>query len=49
LAAQYRVYAVPRTVINEREVIEGSVPEAHFLDRVLNAIKQNDEQGTMND
>jgi len=44
LATQYRVYAVPRTVINEREVIEGSVPETQFLERVLKAIEKNDER-----
>jgi len=44
LAAHYRVYAVPRTVINERGVIEGSVPEADFLARVLHAVKEKDKE-----
>ena len=35
LARQYRVMAVPRTVINDQEVIEGAVPESMFVDRIL--------------
>lgn len=37
LAAKYRVYAVPRTVINETTALEGAVPESFFLDAVLKA------------
>lgn len=37
LAGHYRVYAVPKTVINEGTFIEGSLPEEHFLDGVLEA------------
>ncbi len=37
LAGKYRVYAVPRTVINEEHFIEGALPEAFFLESVLKA------------
>lgn len=37
LSALYRVYAVPKTVINGTTSIEGSLPEAFFLDRILEA------------
>lgn len=37
LVARYRVHAVPKTVINHEQSIEGSLPEEHFLDTVLNA------------
>jgi hypothetical protein len=35
LAGRYRVYAVPKTVINEGASIEGSLPEEFFLDEIL--------------
>jgi predicted DsbA family dithiol-disulfide isomerase len=38
VAEKYSVYAVPKTVINEREFIEGALPEGHFLDAILNAL-----------
>jgi len=38
LARQYRVMAVPRTVINDGEVIEGALPESMFIDRILSAL-----------
>jgi predicted DsbA family dithiol-disulfide isomerase len=38
LAALYRVYAVPRTVINGQGSIEGALPEDFFLDAVLKAV-----------
>lgn len=38
LSALYRVYAVPRTVINGEGSIEGSLPEDAFLDAVLKAV-----------
>lgn len=34
LAQKYNVYGVPRTVINETEFIEGSVPERQLLDKI---------------
>ena len=38
LAGRYRVYAVPKTVINEADYIEGSLPEEFFLDAILKAV-----------
>ena len=38
LAGRYRVYAVPKTVINEADYIEGSLPEGFFLDAILKAV-----------
>lgn len=47
LSRQYHVMAVPRTVINEREVIEGAMPESLFIQRVLDSMRvQDDEQRT---
>lgn len=43
LAGRYRVYAVPRTVINEEASIEGALPEQFFLDRILQAIEPSKE------
>jgi hypothetical protein len=37
LAGKHRVYAVPKTVINEASYIEGSMPEEFFLDEILKA------------
>ncbi len=37
LAQRYQVMGVPRTVVNERVFIDGAVPEATFLARVLEA------------
>jgi len=39
LAGKYRVYAVPKTVVNESAFIEGALPEAFFLDSVLKAVE----------
>jgi hypothetical protein len=39
LAGRYRVYAVPKTVINEGAFIEGSLPEEFFLEGVLKALE----------
>lgn len=38
LAAKYRVYAVPRTVINQSAAIEGAVPENFLLDVILKTL-----------
>ena len=46
LSTQYRVFAVPRTVINGGAFIEGSLPENFFLDAVLKAIKSDTRKGT---
>jgi len=38
LAGKYRVYAVPKTVINDEAAIEGSLPEEFFLDEILKLV-----------
>jgi len=35
LAGRYRVLAVPKTVINETESVEGALPEEFFLEEIL--------------
>jgi Thioredoxin domain len=37
-ATEYSVYAVPKTIINHQQSIEGSVPEGHFLEAVLGVV-----------
>lgn len=37
LARQYRVMAVPRTIINDATAIEGAMPESMFVQQVLAA------------
>lgn len=37
LSRHYRVYGVPKTVVNETVSFEGAVPEAHFLREVKKA------------
>ena len=39
LANQYRVYAVPKTVINGAAYIDGSLPEEFFLDEILKTLE----------
>lgn len=39
LVTRYRVQAVPRTVINQKHALEGSLPEEHFLDTILSAVQ----------
>ncbi len=39
LASRYRVYAVPRTIINDEGSVEGSLPEEFFLEKVLETIQ----------
>jgi hypothetical protein len=39
LAGAYRVHAVPKTVINETESVEGALPEEFFLDEILRRLK----------
>ena len=43
LAQRYRVYAVPKTVINEGASIEGALPEEFFLDEILKAAQPDTE------
>ncbi|HEX7503293.1 MAG TPA: thioredoxin family protein [Acidobacteriota bacterium] len=38
LAQKYNVYGVPRTVINEKESIEGSVPESQLVDKIRQSL-----------
>jgi len=38
LASQYRVYAVPKTVVNHAAFIDGALPEELFLGQVLNTL-----------
>lgn len=45
LAGRYRVYAVPKTVINQAAFIEGALPEVHFLDAVLSALPPATAEG----
>ena len=44
LAAQYRVYGVPKTVINGLASIEGALPEDFFLGAVLKAVAPADPE-----
>ena len=39
LAGRYRVYAVPKTVINAGAFVEGSLPEEFFLDGILKTLE----------
>ncbi len=39
LANRYRVFAVPKTVINESSYIEGALPERAFLETILQTIE----------
>jgi Thioredoxin domain len=41
LASRYRVFAVPKTVVNGLASFEGSLPEEFFLDEILKAIPAN--------
>jgi alkyl hydroperoxide reductase subunit AhpF len=38
LAQKYNVYGVPRTVINEKEFIEGAVPERELIEKIRQAL-----------
>lgn len=40
LAQRYRVMGVPRTVINEKDHIEGALPEQQFVSRIVEAVLQ---------
>jgi hypothetical protein len=39
LAGKHRVYAVPKTVINDVDFIEGSLPEEFFLEEILKRLE----------
>jgi Thioredoxin domain len=45
LSQRYMVMAVPKTVINERAAFEGALPEAQFVDQVLQAVGGNGGRG----
>jgi hypothetical protein len=38
LSQQYRVMAVPRTVVNDRTFIEGAMPEGMFVRRIIESV-----------
>lgn len=38
LAQKYNVYGVPRTVINEKEFIEGAVPERELIEKIRRSL-----------
>lgn len=42
IAQKYNVYTVPKIVINENTQFEGAVPETGFVNKVLEATKQNE-------
>jgi glutaredoxin-like protein len=42
LAQKFQVMAVPRTIINGKEHVEGTLPEHFFLDAVLKSLKGED-------
>jgi hypothetical protein len=46
LASKYRIYAVPKTVINGGASIEGSLPESFFLDGILKTLEPAPEVKT---
>jgi len=35
LVGKYRIFAVPKTIVNDGGFVEGSLPEEAFLDEVL--------------
>ena len=39
LAERFRVFAVPRTVINDGAYVEGALPEELFLDAILKKLE----------
>ena len=39
LAEKFRVFAVPRTIINNGAYVEGSLPEGFFLDAILGKLE----------
>lgn len=37
-AQQFHVMAVPRTVVNDKDFIEGAMPEAMFVRRIMESV-----------
>jgi len=44
LTSKYRVYAVPKTIINEGPYVEGALPENFFLDEILRTVTPREDQ-----
>lgn len=44
MAQLYRVQGVPKTVVNERIEIVGAVPEARFVQQVLQALDKGEQE-----
>lgn len=44
LVQKYRVFGVPKTVINERNFIDGALPEAPFLESVLKGLETENKK-----
>lgn len=42
-AGRYRVFAVPKTVINDKVSLEGALPEEFFLDEILKKLEPRPE------
>lgn len=40
MAQRYKVYGVPRVVLNETHAFEGALPEADFMAKVAEAAQQ---------
>ncbi len=47
LAGRYRVFAVPKTVINASSFIEGALPEKMFLETILKTVEPPGAAGTL--
>ena len=45
LSQRYMVMAVPKTVINGHAAFEGALPEAQFVDQILQAVGVNGHDG----
>jgi hypothetical protein len=41
LAERFRVFAVPRTIINDGDYVEGALPEGFFLDAILKTLEDS--------
>ena len=46
LARQYHVMAVPRTVINDQEAIEGAMPESIFIKRISDILNPQEQKNS---
>lgn len=47
LVGKYRVSAVPKTIINDTDSVEGSLPEEAFLERVLASVQPSPDQDSI--